>query len=360
MSDCIASYTQYTLRFKKPAGTSRGVLRTKTVYFLRLADRRHPDRIAVGECAPWPGLSLDDRPDFEAQLAAVCRRLNRGVPPAELDLSAFPALAFGLEMALRDRQGGSVRRLFDTPFTRGETSLPIHGLIWMGSRQAMAQQVEEKIAQGFSCLKMKIGALPFAEEVALLTEIRRRYPADRIALRLDANGAFSPRDALARLTELAPLHIEAVEQPIRPGQWPALAELCARSPIPIALDEELIGLQTDEGRRRLLDAVRPQFLVLKPMLLGGFAAAERWMALAAERGIGWWVNSALESNIGLNALAQWVSTHPSERVQALGSGQLYANNIPAPIRLAGNGLVMDTRRRWDVTALVEGAWQPAN
>ncbi len=347
-----ASYKKYTLRFRKPAGTSRGPLRTKTVFFIRLTDRRRPDRVGLGECAPWPGLSLDDRPDFEEQLADVCVRLNRGSSPAERELADFPALTFGLEMAWRDWEQGGARQLFDNDFSLRRKPIPIHGLIWMGAPADMLQQVHLKVSQGHTCIKLKIGALDFAEECALLAEIRRHYPPERIELRLDANGAFPPEVALDRLEELAQFQIHSIEQPLKPGQWPALAALCARSPVRVALDEELIGIASTARRKELLEAIKPHYLVLKPALLGGFAAAEAWIALAREAGIGWWVNSALESNIGLNALCQWTSTLNPATVQGLGTGQLYTNNIPSPIKRVRGALVYDTTAGWDLPEIV--------
>ena len=352
MSPFVVSYKKYTLVFKKPAVTSREVLPTKTVFYLRLADRHQPERIGLGECAPWPGLSVDDRPDFEAKLAEVCEALNAGQPPPEVDLADWPALAFGLEMAWRDWQHGGNRQLFENEFSRGQQPIPIHGLIWMDSPAAMLQQVHHKVSQGHRCIKLKVGALDFAAESALLADIRRYYRAAQIELRLDANGAFGPDIAPERLADLARFQIHSIEQPLKAGQWPALAELCAHSPIKIALDEELIGVVTLARKRELLETIKPHYLVLKPALLGGFAAAGEWLTLAQELGIGWWVNSALESNIGLNALGQWTSSLKPTTVHGLGSGQLYSNNIPSPITPGRGSLVYDPTLAWDVSDLV--------
>lgn len=347
MSPFVASYKKYTLDFKKPAVTSRGVLSTKTVFYLRLTDRGQSVRVGLGECAPWPGLSVDDRPDFEAKLAEVCGALNAGQSPTQLDLADWPALAFGMEMAWRDWQRGGSRQLFENKFT-----IPIHGLIWMDSPAAMLQQVHHKVSQGHTCIKLKVGALDFEEELALLAEIRRYYPPAQIELRLDANGAFSPDIALERLADLARFQIHSIEQPLKVGQWPAMARLCAHSPIKIALDEELIGVTAAARKKELLAEIKPHYLVLKPALLGGFAAAEAWLALAQEMGVGWWINSAMESNIGLNALAQWTSFLKPTTIQGLGSGQLYTNNIPSPIKMGHGSLVYDPAVAWDVAALV--------
>jgi len=348
----IASYKKYSLVFKKPAGTSRGYLYTQENFFLRLAHSEDPACFGLGECGPLVGLSLDDQPDFEARLTDICAAINQGFPLAELDLADFPALAFGLEMAVLDLQHSGRRNLFATPFSRGETSLPIHGLIWMANRQGLLQQIEQKVAQGFHCLKLKVGALDFEEECAVLAAIRRIYPPEQVEIRLDANGVFTPQTALARLTELAQYAIHSIEQPLKPRQWPALAALCASSPIEIALDEELIGLKTRAEKQTLLEAVKPHYLVLKPTLIGGFTAAAEWIALAESQGVGWWINSALESNLGLNAIAQWASSLKTTAIQGLGTGQLYTNNIPSPLKLVGAGLVYDQGAGWDVSEIV--------
>lgn len=346
-----ATYKKYTLQFKKPADTSRGALHTKETYFLFLRDPDDPTRFGLGEASPLPGLSLDDGPDFESKVADLCRKLNQGQSPAEIDLAEVPALAFGLETALLDWQGGGTRRLFDTEFSGGTASLPTHGLIWMADRAGILQQVHDKVAQGFRCIKLKVGALDFAEEVALLADIRRAYPPEQIELRLDANGAFTPEHALDRLNALAAFDIFALEQPLPPGQWPALAEVCAASPIAIALDEELIGRRTLAEKRALLETIKPQHLVLKPSLIGGFTAAEEWLSLAQHFKIGWWVNSMLESNVGLSAICQWVSALPATVTHGLGTGQLFGNNIPSPLRLEGAVLRYDFSTQWDLSQI---------
>ena len=350
-----ASWHPYTLHFRQPAGTSRGVLRQRETFFLRLEDEN--GATGWGECAPVPGLSPDHRAELPQMLERLCTALNQGRSPeevaGELELARWPALGFALETARLDLATGGRQRLFATPFTRGEAALPIHGLIWMDSPEGLVAQVARKVAQGFRVIKMKVGALDFATERQVLAEIRRRYPAEQVELRLDANGAFAPDEALARLKELAPFQVRFLEQPIKPGQWDALAEICARSPVPIALDEELIGHVTDQARQALLERVRPQHLVLKPTLLGGLAPTESWIRLAQERGIGWWINSALESNLGLGVLAQWTS-HVAEspaRVHGLGTGRLFVDNLPGPICLEGTGLVMDPAGEWDFSAV---------
>ena len=256
-------------------------------------------------------------------------------------------------MAHLDLENGGRRILFETPFSRGKTQLPIHGLIWMADPEALLNQARQKIEQGFRCLKLKVGALDFEAECAVLALVREAYSPGQVEIRLDANGAFQPDEVLDKLNRLAGYQIHSIEQPIQPGQWPALANLCRESPIPIALDEELIGLQTTTDQQMLLETVKPHYLVLKPTLLGGFAAAESWIKMAEALGLGWWVNSALESNIGLNAIAQWTAWLKPTVVQGLGTGSLYANNIPSPIGLRGAGLIYETGKPWHLSAITD-------
>lgn len=326
------SYFKYRLNFKKPAGTSRGPLYYKDAYFIRLTPLKQANIAGWGECSPQPGLSVDARPEFEAKLVELGEAI--AADAEVLDLSDWPALRFGLEMAQLDLAQGGQQCLFDTPFSRGEVALPTHGLIWMGAPVAVLAQIEKKLADGASVIKMKVGALPFENECQILEQVRQAHP--HIQLRLDANGAFHPDEALDKLKHLAQFDIFALEQPIKPGQWAALAEICQNSPIPIALDEELIGQVGQEAA--LLEQLRPAYLVLKPMLLGGFSACQNWIALAENMGIGWWVNSMLESNLGLSATAQWVSSLPTGPVHGLGTGQLFSNNIASPLQFRQNAL----------------------
>lgn len=339
----------YTIQFRRPAKTSRGVLHARQVIFLR-AER---DGVAGwGECGPVTGLSCDDRPDFDALVADVCRQINEGADPASLDLSALPSVAFGLETALRDLVTGGRQTLYDTPFSRGEATLPTHGLIWMDSPAGMAAQIEQKIARGCKVIKLKVGNLPLDDEISLLAALRDQHPAGSVELRLDANGAWRSADqALEQLHALAEFQPAFVEQPLPPGRWQEMAALCANSPVPIALDEELITASTAGQRAALLQTIRPQHVILKPSLLGGLAACERWIADAGALRIQWWINSLLESNVGLNAIAQWTSALEDERVHGLGTGQLFSNNVPSPLRLNGCGLRVDTASRWDFGAV---------
>ncbi len=336
-----ASYKKYILRFKSPAGTSRGILREKTSWIIRVEDSARPGIYGYGECGPLPGLSPDDRPDLEEVLAMVCRRTGMyNFSPDEIP-SLFPAVRFGITTALQDLQSGGRQILYPSPFTEGRESIPINGLIWMGDPDFMKRQIREKIEEGYRVIKIKVGALDFKEELRLLKHIRQEYAAEDPEIRLDANGAFTPDEAPEKLKRLSEYNIHSIEQPIAPGQFDAMAALCASSPIPIALDEELIGPWDDREKARLLDHLRPSWLILKPTLLGGFAACERWIALAGARNIGWWITSLLESNIGLNALAQWTYTLNNPLPHGLGTGMLFTNNFPSPLYIREGRLHFD-------------------
>ena len=320
------------LHFKQPAGTSRGTYATRKVWYIYLSTTEYPERVGVGECAPLPKLSCDDLPDYEQILCNACRCLEQ---TGELDTEAlrdYPSILFGLETALRHYETQSWA-LWDTPFSRGETGIPINGLIWMGDFDRMLQQIEVKMQSGYRCIKLKIGAINFEEELALLKHIRAHYSAREIELRVDANGAFSPIDAMEKLNRLAELELHSIEQPIRAGQWEEMARLTADTPLPIALDEELIGCNTPEGKQDLLTSVRPQYIILKPSLHGGISGGNEWIAEAEKQHIGWWITSALESNIGLNAIAQWCATFRSPLPQGLGTGLLFTDNIEMPLEI---------------------------
>ena len=334
--------TTRVFHFKEPAGTSRGVYRTRVSRFVHLTSDDLPGVAGVGECAPLPRLSCDDLPDYDAVLRRHCDDVcARG----GIDVDALrdvPSMLFGLETAwLQLHRGGSMA-LSDTPFARGEEGIPINGLVWMGDFDTMARRLEQKLAQGFSCVKIKIGAIDFADEMALIRRLRDRYGSERIELRVDANGAFTPAEALGKLEQLAHYDIHSIEQPVMAGQWQEMARLCESSPLPIALDEELIGVNTPERRRQLLDTIRPRYIILKPSLHGGMAGCREWVALARERGIGSWITSALESNVGLNAIAHLAAELYGPAItmpQGLGTGQLFTDNIDTvPIAIRGDKL----------------------
>lgn len=341
----VAAYP-YQLRFKRPAATSRGYLTTRNILLLQAWDTLIPDRYGWGECGPLPGLSRDDQPDFIDNVTEALGVINAGYLPEPGDLPHLPSFVFGLEVALRDLATGGRQQLWDTPFAHGAAGLPTHGLIWMDSPDGLLRQIEAKLAAGFTVIKLKVGALPFEQELALLAQLRAAYPPQRLTVRLDANGAFAPATVFSQLDQLAAYDIAFLEQPMRAGQWPVLAEICRRSPIPIVLDEELIPITDDDTRRRLLDFVKPQGLIIKPALLGGFAASEAWIAEARARSIDWWINSLLESNIGLNAICQWTSAVGGSRIHGLGTGGLFTNNITAPLMLAGHELRIDPSASW--------------
>ncbi len=330
----------YTLHFINPAGTSRGVMNEHHVWYIHMVSIEDPQREGWGECAPLPGLSCDDVPEYESILHRFCSEFEY---TGQIDfkvLEPYPSMLFGFETACQSYGRGN-HILFESSFSRGISGIPINGLIWMDTIENMAVQIERKLQQGYSCIKLKIGSLNFEEEIELLERIRKRFPSTRITLRVDANGAFTTDIAQERLDRLAALDIHSIEQPIMAGQWDNMAELAARSKVPIALDEELIGIHTTRQKEALLDTIKPHFLVLKPSLHGGFRGCEEWIRLAESRSIGWWVTSALESNIGLNAIAQWCATLPITTHQGLGTGMLYRDNITVPLQIRGENLWFD-------------------
>jgi len=319
---------KHILNFKRPSGTSRGVLTSKETFFLVIEQE---DKKGIGECNLFRGLSADDVPNYEAKLQWVEQHLHLGEKALLEELKTFPSIQFGVEQAFRSVVAPHWYKLFPSNFTKGKDAIPINGLIWMGSPDFMKAQIKEKLAQGFRCIKMKIGAIDFEEEYRILKALRNEFSANDIEIRVDANGAFQATEALRYLERLATLQLHSIEQPIRAGQWEAMAELCEQTPLPIALDEELIGIFTREEKQRLLREIQPQYIILKPSLIGGYQGSEDWITLAETLGIGWWVTSALESNIGLNAIAQWTYTLHSPMPQGLGTGTLYTNNIPFPL-----------------------------
>lgn len=325
-----------TLHFKQPAGTSRGVYTTRRVWYLHLTSDSQPGREGIGECAPLPNLSCDDLPHYEQLLSDLCQEAAQSGIDYER-LRPYPSILFGLETAFRHFERGTAS-LWDTPFSRGEQGIPINGLIWMGSYTHMLSQIEAKMQAGFRCIKLKIGAINFEEELSLLKMIRRHFSAKEIELRVDANGAFSPAEALEKLKRLSELDLHSIEQPIRAGQWDSMARLSQLSPLPIALDEELIGVHSTSRKKELLETIHPQYIILKPSLHGGLRGSQEWIAEASQLGIGWWITSALESNIGLNAIAQWCATLHNPLPQGLGTGALFTDNIPMPLEVRGDEL----------------------
>ena len=325
------------LHFKQPAGTSRGSYTTRDVWYLHLTSDKYPDRVGIGECAPLPKLSCDDMQGYESVLAHICNEVTEQGGFSVESLRDYPSILFGIETAFRHLERGCFE-LWDTPFSRGEVGIPINGLIWMGDYKKMLEQIEAKMAVGFRCIKLKIGAINFEEELALLRFIRSHFSAKEVELRVDANGAFAPADAMEKLKRLAELDLHSIEQPIRAGQWEDMARLTAETPLPIALDEELIGINIPERKQCLLDSVHPQYIILKPSLHGGMAGGNEWIREAEKRNIGWWITSALESNIGLNAIAHWCATFNNPLPQGLGTGALFTNNVDMPLEVRKDSL----------------------
>ena len=333
------------LHFKQPAGTSRGVYTTRKIWLVHLSEG---EKTGVGECAPLPDLSCDALPDetYESKLNSFCQDLCQ---KGDIDVDAlrpYPSMLFGLETALLNLRNGNL--LFDTPFSRGEEGIPINGLVWMGRYDEMLQRMEEKLEKGFRCVKLKIGAIDFKQELDLVKRIRDRFSFHEVELRLDANGAFKYEEALYKLELLSQYAIHSIEQPIRQGQWAYMAELCRESPLPIALDEELIGVNDPEMKSHMLNVIKPRYIILKPSLHGGMMGCREWIETAKQQGIGSWITSALESNIGLNAIAQFASDvyGPQIRMpQGLGTGQLFTDNIPMPLEIRGDMLFFDIRTK---------------
>lgn len=329
-----ASFKKHTFYFKRPSGTSRGVLTEKHSWFIELFEENNPSIKGSGECSIIPGLSPDfvDFESYETKLNEVCLNLEKYTSNFDL-LNEFPSILFGLETALLDLQNYGKQIIFNNSFSSGERRIPINGLIWMGDSDFMQEQIEQKLEEGFSCLKMKIGAIDFESELKILESIRNRFSSDKITLRVDANGAFPPSEALSKLEQLSEFDIHSIEQPIRQGQWAEMKQLCTETKVPIALDEELIGITALEDRKNLLDTIQPQFIILKPSLHGGITGCKEWISLAEERSIPWWITSALESNIGLNAVCQFTGEYANNLPQGLGTGGLYTNNIESNLTI---------------------------
>lgn len=345
-----ATFRKYTLNFKKPAGTSRGTLQTKETWFIKVEDE---NRWGIGECGMFRGLSVDDTPSYEDKLQWVCDNIWLGEAMLLKKLVAFPSLQIGVETAFRSLQAEDAFQIFPSKFSEGNQAIPINGLVWMGDKAFMKQQISEKLKTGFSCIKMKIGAIDFQTEISLLKSVRKEFSPSEIQLRVDANGAFKASEALEKLKILSELQLHSIEQPIQQGQWQEMAQLCEATPLPIALDEELIGVFSFQEKEKLLQTINPQYIILKPTLVGGFKGSDTWIALAAAHKMGWWITSALESNVGLNAIAQYTATKNCHLPQGLGTGSLYTNNITAPLQVVDGTLRYNKNKNWDTTHLKE-------
>ncbi len=345
-----ASYQRYDLIFKTPSGTSRGVLTTKETWFIVLKENQ---KVGVGECGLLRGLSVDDRPNYEEKLAWTCQNIQLGKDALWEALLDFPSIQFGVETAFKSLESDDKFVLFPSDFTAEKDSILINGLVWMSDKASMKSQIEEKIRDGFSCIKLKIGAINFDEELSLLAFIRQHFSEKEIEIRVDANGAFNSNDALYKLNQLNHYQIHSIEQPIAKNNTDTMAELCKIAPFPIALDEELIGVFTIDEKEKLLQKIKPQYIILKPSFIGGFRGTQEWIDIAEKLKIGWWITSALESNIGLNAIAQWTYLQHSKMPQGLGTGALYTNNFDCPLTVKQGSLWYEKDKGWDEIDFLE-------
>ncbi len=346
-----ATWKEITLTPRFPLGTSKGVIQERTVWYLIAWDEARPQLRGIGEAALFPGHSKEFPAEVRTKLLELCNNTSNWAQRLNDDLVDVPSVRFAVEQCLRDLAVSGSKELFPSAFTLGRKGIPINGLVWMGDKASMRERIKAQIEAGSRCVKMKIGAIGMEDELALLAEVRGMFSAKDLTLRVDANGAFSQADALPVLWRLAQLDVESIEQPIAPGLFEAMAELCANTPLPIALDEDLIGLNTRDAKKDLLDHLRPQHIVIKPSLVGGWAAAQEWIQLASERNIGWWITSALESSIGLNAIAQWTATLGVTIPQGLGTGSVYTDNIPSPLRVEHGELRYRPELAWELDRL---------
>ena len=341
-----AYYKKHRFRFITPGGTSRGVLTHKDSWYLFVCDSQNAEVVGVGECSVLPGLSIDYVPGYESKIQEVCENINEYAQNLHVALIDFPSVRFGLEMALLDLENGGKRMVYSSGFYSGKASIPINGLIWMGEVAYMKSQLKQKLDDGFNCIKIKVGAIDFEKEIELIRGIRQLFSPAEIEIRVDANGAFTKNDAESKLKRLSELGIHSIEQPVKAGQWELMADLCSKGILPIALDEELIGINGVSQKQRLIDTIKPDYIILKPSLLGGFKASEEWVHIAECAGIKWWATSALEGNIGLNAIAQWTSLQNNSMPQGLGTGQVFSNNINSPLKVNGGRLCYDQNESW--------------
>ena len=333
----------YELRFKTPARTSRSVMNSRLVYFVVARSSKLPGITGWGEIAPLDGLSPEG-PEFHEAMRQLS---GQYIPLTSMDpLSKYPSVQFGLETALLDLNNGGNHVWFRGPFSQGESSIPINGLIWMGDQEFMLSQIRKKLSKNYPCLKLKIGGIDFHTEVDLLKVIRGEFSHHDLELRLDANGSFHPDEAEEKLKILSAFDIHSIEQPIPAGHHQQMAALCRREIIPIALDEELIGIKNMEQKENLLNTIRPQYIIFKPSLIGGLSETESYIELCNSKGIKWWVTSALESNVGLNILAQFCDHLGENMVQGLGTGKLFKNNIQSPLREEKGKIFIDYSAQW--------------
>ena len=338
-----ATYHRYILNFKRPSGTSRGVMTTKETWFIIITSN---GKDGIGECGILRGLSIDDKPDYEDKLKWTCHNIHLGLERLLAELIEYPSIQFGLEMAFKSLESEFKFNLFPSKFTKGQDAIPINGLVWMGDEAFMKTQIKEKIEAGFDCIKMKIGAIDFQTELDILKSIRKEFSVSDIELRVDANGAFLPSEALEKLKQLSEYQLHSIEQPIKAKQYEEMASLCEVTPLPIALDEELIGVFSEEAKLNVLQTIKPQYIILKPSLVGGFNGSQQWINIAESFNVKWWITSALESNIGLNAIAQWTYTLNNTMPQGLGTGSLFTNNFTSPLTVKNGTLQNNLNTDW--------------
>ena len=339
-----ATYKKYILEFKRPSGTSRGIMTHKETFFIIL---EQDNKYGIGECGILRGLSVDDVPDYEDRLKWACDNIHLGKEQLWEALMHYPSIQFGVEQAFLSLNSKDPFLLYPSEFTQNNSPIAINGLIWMGDEHFMHQQIQQKLVEGFKCIKLKIGAIDFEKEIALLKSIRNKYSENKIELRVDANGAFIPSEAMRKLERLSLYGLHSIEQPIKAGNANEMKELCFNSPIPIALDEELIGIKDVTEKEKLLQTIRPQYIILKPSLVGGFRGSMEWIKVAEKLNIKWWVTSALESNIGLNAIAQWTYTLNNPLPQGLGTGGLYTNNFECPLKVKNGTISYEKTGSWE-------------
>lgn len=352
-----AQYCKHTLNFKFDAGTSRGVLKNKDSFYLKIFEKGEPERFGLGEAGPLKGLSVDFGEVAENKLQDLVRKINTNefkyadIVSLYNDLRNYPSVLFALETALADLKYGGKRMIFDNGFFNHQSEIVINGLIWMGEKDFMLSQIEKKLKEGYNTIKMKIGAIDFDTETELLKSIRADFSKEEVTLRVDANGAFDQSDVMKKLEILSELDIHSIEQPVKPGQTDLMAELCEKSPVPVALDEELIGVSAPEDKQKLLNAIKPPYIILKPSLMGGIQGSTEWMHEAEKQGIKWWITSALESNIGLNAICQFTAEFDNPLPQGLGTGQLYTNNVSSPLQIKSGKISYHPAEDWDLSLL---------
>ncbi len=343
----------YTLIFKSPGGTSRGVLKTKDTWILKLQEK---GRLGWGEIGLFRGLSYDDRPEFVLKLIDLKASIEAGIELSQIlkSLTDWPSIRFGVEQAFSSLASEHPFALIDSDFLKNSEPIGINGLVWMGDVDFMKSQIDEKLRKGFRCIKLKIGAINFEREIELIESIRNSYSEEEVEIRVDANGSFNLIDAQLKLKRLAGFNIHSIEQPIRQGQIDEMRKLCSETELPIALDEELIGINYLQDKVELLTKIKPQYIILKPSLLGGWESCDEWIEIAEKLNIGWWITSALESNIGLNAIAQYVAKKQSKMPQGLGTGELFSNNFSSPLQVKNGALFYDSNTSWDLNILVNG------